>query len=167
MTHIPLTIAACTAALALTGCGGSSGTSAAGPSAEPSTSAAGSASASTAAQAGSEGIDCAKAGDLTATPATPPPSNLPLVPGGQVYLSKGPFGKTSLFFEAVKADPTNLDAVRDQAAQQLTAAGYKLVRSDQEEGSEAEATLTGPHDVAIQVIQLCQDTVRVKYTLTS
>lgn len=81
-------------------------------------------------------------------------------------MAKGPFGKTSLFFAWVKADPTDLNSTRDDAAATLEKAGYKIERKDQEEGSEAEAHLTGPHDVAIQVIQLCQDRVRVKYTVS-
>ena len=72
-----------------------------------------------------------------------------------------------MFFEAVPADPTNLDAVRDHAAAVLVTAGYKLVRTDQEEGSEAEAHLNGPHDTAVQVIQLCAGMVRVRYTIAS
>jgi hypothetical protein len=112
------------------------------------------------------GIPCSQAGELTGTPERKPPADLPMLPGGQVYLSKGPFGKTELFFLAMDADPTDLDGVRDQAADVLAKAGYKVERKDQEAGSEAEAHLSGPHDVAIQVIQLCEGKVRVKYTLS-
>jgi hypothetical protein len=151
-------------AVGLTGCGSSSDSTSSGTSDSPTTAAPTTAQSSPAAAAG---IDCSKAGDLTATAEKQPPADLPTIPGGQIYMSKGPFGKTLLFFEAVDADPANLDAPRDQAADLLVKAGYKLDRKDQEEGSEAEAHLTGPHDVAIQVIQLCQGKVRVKYTLTS
>jgi hypothetical protein len=114
----------------------------------------------------SNGIPCSQAGDLTSTPERKPPADLPVLPGGQLYLSKGPFGKTELFFIAMDADPTDLDGVRDKAADVLAKAGYKIERKDQEAGSEAEAHLSGPHDVAIQVIQLCEGKVRVKYTLS-
>ncbi|MEU8276046.1 hypothetical protein ACFYOK_23050 [Microbispora bryophytorum] len=131
------------------------------------TSAASPATASTgSATAAGNGIPCSQAGDLSGTPERKPPADLPLPPGGQLYMSKGPFGKTELFFVAKDADPTNLDGVRDEAADVLAKAGYKVERKDQEEGSEAEAHLSGPHDVAIQVIQLCEGKVRVKYTLS-
>ncbi|GIH46748.1 hypothetical protein ACIBK1_08585 [Microbispora rosea] len=123
------------------------------------------ASTGSAAPAGN-GIPCSQAGDLSGTPERKPPADLPLPPGGQLYMSKGPFGKTELFFVAKDADPTNLDGVRDEAADVLAKAGYKIERKDQEEGSEAEAHLSGPHEVAIQVIQLCEGKVRVKYTLS-
>lgn len=151
-----------TIAVALAGCGGSSSSNSTAP-----TAAATSAAPSTEASPAAVGIDCTKAGDLAATASLKPPANMPILPGGQLYLSKGPFGKTSLFFEAFDADPANLDTPRDQAADVLVKAGYKLDRKDQEEGSEAEAHLTGPHDVAIQVIQLCQGKVRIKYTISS
>ncbi|MEO3875019.1 hypothetical protein ABGB18_40050 [Nonomuraea sp. B12E4] len=112
------------------------------------------------------GIPCSEAGDLTGTPERKPPADMPVLPGGQLYLSKGPFGKTELFFLAKDADPTDLEGVRDEAADVLAKAGYKIERKDQEAGSEAEAHLSGPHDVAIQVIQLCEGKVRVKYTLS-
>ncbi|GAA1311009.1 hypothetical protein Psi02_54520 [Planotetraspora silvatica] len=117
-------------------------------------------------EAAGNGIPCSQAGDLTGKPDRQPPADLPMPPGGQVYMSKGPFGKTELFFVAKDADPTKLDSVRDEAADVLAKAGYKIERKDQEEGSEAEAHLSGPHDVAIQVIQLCEGKVRVKYTLS-
>ncbi|WP_157570641.1 hypothetical protein [Microtetraspora malaysiensis] len=143
----------------LAGCGGSSdGADAKSPvSAAPE---------ATSPAAVANGIPCSAAGDLTATPDLKPPADLPMVPGGQIYLAKGPFGKTELFFLWKDADPTDLNAVRDEAADTLAKAGYKVERKDQEEGSEAEAHLSGPHDVAIQVIQLCEGKVRVKYNVS-
>ncbi|GAA5186182.1 hypothetical protein GCM10023322_31870 [Rugosimonospora acidiphila] len=143
---------------ALAGCGNSSkpAQDSSGSSAPP---------AATSAAPAANGIDCAKAGDLDATPALKPPANFPMVSDGHLYEAKGPFGKTELFFVWKQADPTNLDVVRDEAANLLVSAGYKLERKDQEEGSEAEATLSGPQTVAIQVIQLCTGRVRVKYQL--
>lgn len=152
-------------ALTVTACGSDAAPAASG--ATGSASAQNSSSPASAAASDASGIDCSQAGDLNATAETQPPADLPLVPGGKLYLSKGPFGKTLLFFEAVDADPADLDTPRDKAAQQLVDAGYKLDRKDQEEGSEAEAHLSGPHDVAIQVIQLCKGKVRIKYTLSS
>ncbi|WP_433213195.1 hypothetical protein [Microtetraspora malaysiensis] len=116
--------------------------------------------------AAANGIPCSAAGDLTATPDLKPPADLPMVPGGQIYLAKGPFGKTELFFLWKDADPTDLNSVRDEAADTLAKAGYTVERKDQEEGSEAEAHLSGPHDVAIQVIQLCEGKVRIKYNVS-
>jgi hypothetical protein len=157
------------AVVSLAGCGEASN----GAAQESSASATSAAASPTAASpmaasptAAGNGIPCSQAGDLTAKPERKPPADLPMPPGGQLYLSKGPFGKTELFFVAMDADPTDLDGVRDQAADVLAKAGYKVERKDQEAGSEAEAHLSGPHDVAIQVIQLCEGKVRVKYTLS-
>jgi hypothetical protein len=155
------TVAISSAALVLTAaaCGGSGGSSA--------SSGAPSAGTSTPAHSAAGGIPCSQAGDLAATPQLQPPPELPIVPGGHVYLSKGPFGKTKLFFEALAADPANLDGPRDRAAAELVKAGWTLDRKDQEEGSEAEAHLSRKDGstVAIQVIQLCDGMVRIKYTL--
>jgi hypothetical protein len=117
-------------------------------------------------KAKANGIACEQAGDLNATPELTPPSDVPMLEGSKVYLSKGPFGKTELYFAALDADPADLNTPRDQAAELLVKAGYTLQRSDQEEGSEAEAHLTGPHDVDIQVIQLCTGKVRLKYKIS-
>ncbi|GII33469.1 hypothetical protein [Planotetraspora mira] len=148
------------AVASLAGCGETSSNAAAQESPVSATSAAASP------EAAGNGIPCSQAGDLTGKPDRQPPADLPVPSGGQVYMSKGPFGKTELFFVAKDADPTKLDSVRDEAADVLAKAGYKIERKDQEEGSEAEAHLSGPHDVAIQVIQLCEGKVRVKYTLS-
>lgn len=153
------------AVVSLAGCGDSSNGAAPASTASAASAVASPSAVATPSAAGN-GIPCSQAGDLTAKPEHKPPADLPMPPGGQIYLSKGPFGKTELFFVAVDADPTDLDGVRDQAADVLAKAGYKVERKDQEAGSEAEAHLTGPHDVAIQVIQLCVGKVRVKYTLS-
>ncbi|MFF4775828.1 hypothetical protein [Microtetraspora fusca] len=147
------------AVASLAGCGGNSNN------ADSNSSASTTPEAASPAAAGN-GIACAQAGDLNATPDLKPPADVPMLPGGQIYLAKGPFGKTQLFFLWKDADPTKLDAVRDEAADVLAKAGYTIERKDQEEGSEAEAHLSGPHDVAIQVIQLCEGKVRIKYNIS-
>jgi hypothetical protein len=110
--------------------------------------------------------DCGDAGDIDGKPKTAPPSNLQVVSGAKVYKSVGPIGKTTQFFAARDADPDDLVQQRDQVADALVEGGYKLLNTDQEEGSEAEAHLSGPHAVDVQVVYLCKGKVRIRYTVS-
>jgi len=86
--------------------------------------------------------------------------------GARLYESEGPFGKTERFFAAIDGETADLVAVRDAAAAALTANGYKLLATDQEDGIEAEAHLSGKHTVDLQVINLCEGKLRVRYTVS-
>ena len=56
---------------------------------------------------------------------------------------------------------------RDAAAQALEAAGFKVLSTDQEENTEAEAHLEGnDKTVDIQVIILCEGKLRIRYTVS-
>lgn len=59
--------------------------------------------------------------------------------------------------------------VRDEIADDLTAAGYTITSKDQEAGAagEAEARFTGPHEGSIRVNALCKDHVQVRIILNS
>ena len=59
-----------------------------------------------------------------------------------------------------------MEAERDAAADALVSSGYKLLSTDQEEGAEAEAHLSGPHTVDVQVIPLCAGKLRIRYTVS-
>ena len=63
--------------------------------------------------------------------------------GAHVYESEGPIGKTEQFFAAIDGDSEELPAKRDAAADALVSSGYKMLATDQEEGAEAEAHLSG------------------------
>jgi len=41
-----------------------------------------------------------------------------------------------------------------------------MLATDQEEGAEAEAHLSGEHTVDIQVINLCAGKLRIRYTVS-
>jgi hypothetical protein len=111
------------------------------------------------------GKDCDSVGDLDAKADKQPPSDLPILDGATVYDHEGPFGKTEQFFAAVDGDAEELAEKRDAVVDQLVAAGYKKLATDQEEGTEAEAHLSGPHTVDIQVINLCSGKLRIRYTV--
>jgi hypothetical protein len=108
--------------------------------------------------------DCDEVGDLHAKPRHKLP--LPLVAGARVYESQGPFGKTTRYFAVAKGDPEALPEWRDKVDAKLEAAGYKVLDTDQEKGAEAEGHLSGPHTVDVQVISLCKDRVRIRYTVS-
>jgi hypothetical protein len=110
--------------------------------------------------------DCDDVGDIKGKPKHNLPSSVPLVAGARVYESQGPFGKTTRFFAVTSGGPDDLPKVRDKVDATLTAAGYKQLATDQEEGAEAEGHLSGPHTVDIQVINLCKGKLRVRYTVS-
>jgi hypothetical protein len=110
--------------------------------------------------------DCDDVGDLDAKPKHKLPGSVPLVAGARVYESQGPFGKTTRYFAVAKGDPEALPEWRDKVDAKLKAAGYKVLDTDQEEGAEAEGHLSGPHTVDVQVISLCKDRVRIRYTVS-
>ena len=111
------------------------------------------------------GKDCDAVAELRGRPKKKLPKNLPLLKGARVYKSQGPFGKTTQYFAAVDGDAAELAEKRDEAVDALVTAGYKKLATDQEQGTEAEAHLSGPHTVDLQVINLCAGKLRVRYTV--
>ena|ERR1700754_4023259 len=109
--------------------------------------------------------DCDSVGDIDGDPKEALPSDVPVLDGAHVYESQGPFGKTTQYFAAIDGDAEELPAKRDAVVDQLVGAGYKKLAEDQEEGTEAEAHLSGPHTVDIQVINLCSGKLRIRYTV--
>ncbi|HET6549372.1 MAG TPA: hypothetical protein VFG79_12985 [Solirubrobacter sp.] len=113
------------------------------------------------------GKPCSEVGDIDGKAKNQPPKDVEVLAGAHVYESEGPFGKTERFFAAIEGESDDLVEVRDAAAKALTDAGFKLLASDQEEGTEAEAHLSSDkHTVDIQVINLCEDKLRVRYTVS-
>jgi hypothetical protein len=109
--------------------------------------------------------DCDEVAALKGKPKKKLPKNVPLLDGARVYQSQGPFGKTTQYFAVVSGDAEELPETRDEAVDALVKGGYKKLATDQEEGTEAEAHLSGPHSVDIQVINLCAGKLRVRYTV--
>ena len=115
---------------------------------------------------GAAGKSCDEAGDLDGTPKEAVPADLPLPGDAKVYESEGPFGKTVRYFAVTDGEPDQLPAKRDDASDILVENGYKLLSKDEEAGAEAEAHLSGKHTVDIQVINLCEGKLRVRYTVS-
>ena len=109
---------------------------------------------------------CDAVGELDGTPKEAVPADLPLPGDAKVYESQGPFGKTVRYFAVTDGDAEQLPAKRDDASDILVENGYKLLSKDQEEGTEAEAHLSGKHTVDIQVITLCEGKLRIRYTVS-
>src|SRR5262245_39854514 len=109
---------------------------------------------------------CDEAGDLDGTPKQAVPADLPLPGDAHVYESEGPFGKTVRYFAVVDGESDQLPAKRDDASDILVENGYKLLSKDEEAGAEAEAHLSGKHTVDIQVINLCEGKLRIRYTVS-
>jgi hypothetical protein len=113
------------------------------------------------------GTPCAEVGDIDGEPKNQPPDDVTILDGAKLYESEGPFGKTERFFAAVDGETSELVEKRDAAASALEEAGYKILSTDQEEGTEAEAHLQGDgKTVDIQVISLCEGKLRIRYTVS-
>jgi len=113
------------------------------------------------------GKSCTEVGDIDGAPENQPPDDVTILDGAEVYESEGPFGKTERFFAAVDGETSELVEKRDAAASALEEAGYKILSTDQEEGTEAEAHLQGDgKTVDIQVISLCEGKLRIRYTVS-
>jgi hypothetical protein len=115
---------------------------------------------------GAAGKSCDEVGDLDGTPKQAVPADLPLPGDAKVYESEGPFGKTVRYMAVVDGDSDQLPAKRDDASDILVENGYKLLSKDEEAGAEAEAHLSGKHTVDIQVINLCEGKLRIRYTVS-
>jgi hypothetical protein len=115
---------------------------------------------------GAAGKSCDEVGDLDGTPKEPVPADLPLPGDAKVYESEGPFGKTVRYMAVVDGESDQLPAKRDDASDILVENGYKLLSKDEEAGAEAEAHLSGKHTVDIQVINLCEGKLRIRYTVS-
>lgn len=109
---------------------------------------------------------CDEAGDLDGTPKEAVPADLPLPGDAKVYESEGPFGKTVRYFAVTDGEADQLPAKRDDASDILVENGYKLLSKDEEAGAEAEAHLSGKHTVDIQVVNLCEGKLRIRYTVS-
>jgi hypothetical protein len=116
-------------------------------------------------EAGSK--ECSEVGDLDGEPKNQPPDDVTILDGAKVYESEGPFGKTERFFAAVDGEPSEMPEKRDAAAKALEDSGYKVLSTDEEENTEAEAHLGGnDRTVDIQVIALCEGKLRIRYTVS-
>jgi hypothetical protein len=115
---------------------------------------------------GAAGKSCDEVGDLDGSPKEEVPADLPLPGDAHVYESEGPFGKTVRYMAVVDGEADQLPAKRDDASDILVENGYKLLSKDEEAGAEAEAHLSGKHTVDIQVINLCEGKLRVRYTVS-
>ncbi len=113
------------------------------------------------------GKPCTEVGDIDGEPENQPPDDVTILDGAKVYESEGPFGRTERFFLAIDGETSELVEKRDAAASALEGDGYKILATDQEEGTEAEAHLQGDgKTVDIQVISPCEGKLRIRYTVS-
>lgn len=95
----------------------------------------------------------------------PPPADLPTV-AGWTQVDTVSQGSTTIWLGTVEGE--DVVVLRDKAVAALTAGGgYEIPRSDQEGQAEAEAEFTGRHEGSIQVIPLCEGTLRVRYRVSA
>ena len=103
---------------------------------------------------------------LTGEPKRQPPPELAFPAGAHVYVSEGPFGKTERFYAVVDGVVGDLETMRDTATQALLDAGYKLLTKDAEPPIEAEGHVQGKYMVSVQVTELCDGKLRLRYTVS-
>ena len=96
------------------------------------------------------------------TASTALPSNVPAIDGTPYDYSAQ--GKT--WFYSVSGSGTDLPALRDAYDAKLTAAGYKILNTDQEAGAESESAFAGPHSGTTNFRPLCDGKVVFRLKLT-
>lgn len=97
-----------------------------------------------------------------ADPQASLPDGFPRLPG-QVLYGPASQGRTTIVFGRVEGD--DFEDLRDQLAQELEAAGYRLDGTDQE-AVEAEAHFSQPTEGSVRVKQLCEGVLEVRYRLS-
>lgn len=113
---------------------------------------------------GAEPRACSPA--IDGEPERRPPAGMALPAGAHLYLSEGPFGTTERFYAVIGGQEDELVAKRDVAADALVAAGYTLLRKDDEAPIEAEAHVDGAQLISVQVSALCEGKLRLRYTVS-
>jgi hypothetical protein len=103
---------------------------------------------------------------ITGTPERTPPPELAFPAGAHVYVSEGPFGKTERFYAVVDGTVDDLESMRDTATQALLDAGFTLLTKDAEPPIEAEGHVDGKRMVSVQVTELCDGKLRLRYTVS-
>jgi len=101
-------------------------------------------------------------------PAAAAPATLPLgLPStaGATVLSVAMQGRTTIAFAKVPGSREDIVATRDRVLGDLTAAGYRVVGTDQEPGFEAEAELAGTRTGTLKVSPLCGGLLEVRYKI--
>lgn len=77
-------------------------------------------------------------------------------------------GRTTAVFADTPGGPTDIVTVRDRILDDLRAAGYQVVGTDQEMDAEAEAEVSmGSRDGTLRVKPLCTGTLEVRYAINS
>ena len=113
----------------------------------------------------SEAANAACPSSISQTASTALPSDIPS-PGGNAYDYTSQ-GKTQVWFFAVDGSADQLPTLRDGYDTKLTAQGYKIEGTDQEEGAEAESDFSGPHEGTTNFRPLCSGKVVLRLKLTS
>jgi hypothetical protein len=76
-------------------------------------------------------------------------------------------GSTTYYDFALQGAPSDLGSDRDAYDSLLTSKGYTITGTDQEEGTEAESSFTGPHAGTTRWRPLCSGMDYVQIGLTS
>lgn len=113
----------------------------------------------------SEAARAACPSSISQTASTALPSDIPS-PGGNAYDYTSQ-GKTQVWFFALDGSADQLPSLRDGYDTKLTAQGYKIEGSDQEQGAEAESDFSGPHEGTTNLRPLCSGKVVLRLKLTS
>ena len=90
------------------------------------------------------------------------PDGFPRLPG-QVLYGPASQGATTIVFGRVEGD--DFEVTRDELADRLEQAGYRLDGTDQE-AVEAEAHFSSPREGSVRVKRLCEGVLEVRYRLS-
>jgi Flp pilus assembly protein TadD len=117
------------------------------------------------ADAGSANAACPS--NMTATASTPLPSDVPTPAGATSPYDYFPQGATKVWYFAIDGSPSDLASMRDTYDNTLTAKGYTIEGTDQEENAEAESEFSGPHAGTTNFRPLCTGKVVFRLKTTS
>jgi hypothetical protein len=105
--------------------------------------------------------------DISKTASTPLPSDIPAPEGASDPYSYFAQGATRVWYFALDGSPADLPSLRDSYDDALTARGYKIKDTDNEENAEAESEFGGPHHGTTNFRPLCDGKVDFRLKVSS
>ena len=105
--------------------------------------------------------------DINQTASTPLPSDIPAPEGASDPYDYFAQGATKVWFFALDGSPADLVSLRDSYDDALSAKGYKIKDTDNEENAEAESEFGGPHHGTTNFRPLCDGKVNFRLKVSS
>jgi hypothetical protein len=105
--------------------------------------------------------------NISKAASTPIPSDIPAPDGASDPYQYFAQGATKVWYFALDGSPADLVSLRDSYDDALTAKGYKIKDTDNEENAEAESEFGGPHHGTTNFRPLCEGKVNFRLKVSS